>query len=85
MPPPHRVPGYVACDYLAREFEATVEGPPIVAALRECARAGVVGGAVYDGLVGLAARHAGVVLISRDERAIPTYRALGVPFEVISE
>lgn len=38
----------------------------------------VVGGSVYDALVGWVALAAELPLISRDERAIPTYRALGI-------
>ncbi|KDA05181.1 ribonuclease [Microbacterium sp. CH12i] len=45
--------------------------------------AGIAGGAVYDGLVGLAARAAGITLLSCDRRAAPTYRALGVDFRLV--
>lgn len=41
-------------------------------------RAGVRGGAVYDGLVGATASAHETVLLTRDERATATYRALGV-------
>ena len=51
---------------------------------RELARLGVVGGAVYDGLVALAARDAGLTLITRDARAIPTYQAVGVRAQVVA-
>ena len=44
---------------------------------------GIAGGAVYDALVGLAARAAGVPLATRDARALGTYTALGVEVEVI--
>jgi predicted nucleic acid-binding protein len=40
--------------------------------------AGIVGGAVYDGLVALAARDHGVPLATRDARARGTYDALGI-------
>lgn len=43
---------------------------------------GIAGGAVYDALVGLAAQAAGVVLITRDTRAIPTYTAVGATIEI---
>jgi predicted nucleic acid-binding protein len=46
---------------------------------------GIAGGAVYDALVGLAARAAGVPLATRDARALGTYAALGVEVEVIAE
>ena len=48
------------------------------------ARAGVLGGAVYDALVALAAKEAGVILLTRDARALATYQAVGVEFEIIS-
>lgn len=40
---------------------------------------GVAGGAVYDGLVALAALEHGLALATRDRRALGTYRRLGVP------
>lgn len=46
---------------------------------------GVAGGAVYDGLVALAARAAGVVLATRDVRAAATYEALGAEIELIAD
>jgi predicted nucleic acid-binding protein len=42
---------------------------------------GIAGGAVYDALVALAARAAPAPLLTRDARAIATYRALGVAVE----
>jgi PIN domain. len=45
---------------------------------------GVSGGAVYDALVGLAAKENGCVLATRDGRARATYEALGVQVEVVS-
>ncbi len=41
-------------------------------------QSGVVGGAVYDALVGWAARCAELPLLTRDARALPTYRSLGI-------
>lgn len=46
---------------------------------------GVAGGAVYDALVGLAARAHGAPLLTRDARADGTYRSLGVDTEVPAE
>ena len=51
---------------------------------RELARCGVSGGATYDGLVALAARENGAVLVTRDARARVTYEALGVDVEVLT-
>ncbi len=47
------------------------------------ARAGVIGGATYDGLIALTALEHDVELLSRDSRAARAYRALGVRFELI--
>jgi toxin FitB len=52
---------------------------------REFARRGIAGGATYDGLVALAARERGAVLVTRDARARSTYEALGVSTEVLSD
>lgn len=42
----------------------------------------IAGGAVYDALVGLAARAASAPLLTRDARADGTYRSLGVVIEI---
>lgn len=47
------------------------------------ASAGIAGGAVYDGLVALAARTAGIPLLSCDRRATGTYAALQVEVRLI--
>ena len=46
--------------------------------LAELADSGLAGGAVYDGLVAAAAREHDLPLVTRDRRALPTYRRLGV-------
>lgn len=51
---------------------------------RECADMGVAGGAVYDGLVGVAARSHEVTLATRDARARATYEAIGVRVEFLA-
>jgi toxin FitB len=45
---------------------------------------GIAGGAVYDALVGLAAREAGLPLATRDRRAASTYAALKVGVELVA-
>ncbi|MGH2719856.1 MAG: type II toxin-antitoxin system VapC family toxin [Actinomycetota bacterium] len=45
--------------------------------------AGIAGGSVYDALVGAVAVEHGLPLASRDVRALPTYRALGVRLELL--
>jgi predicted nucleic acid-binding protein len=44
----------------------------------------IAGGSVYDALVGAAAVEHGLTLVSRDRRAMDTYRALGVTVETLS-
>lgn len=51
---------------------------------RELARLGISGGAVYDALVGAAARQHRRPLVSGDARARPVYEALGVEIELIA-
>jgi len=57
--------------------------PESVRALATLAEAGIAGGAVYDGLVALAALSAGIPLLSCDRRALPTYSALSVRVEIM--
>jgi predicted nucleic acid-binding protein len=52
---------------------------------RELEQRGVSGGATYDGLVALAAREHGAVLITRDARARSTYEAVGAEVEVLHQ
>lgn len=52
--------------------------------LAEFVAAGLAGGAIYDGLVGAAAREHRLPLITCDKRAEPTYRALGVGYELLA-
>ncbi len=67
------------------EFAASAPLPPDIAqdAISTFAREGIGGGGVYDGLVGLAAKAAGVTLLSCDRRALATYAALGVDVRLI--
>lgn len=44
----------------------------------------IAGGSVYDALVGATALQHGRTLVSRDRRALDTYRALGGEVEMIS-
>lgn len=55
------------------------------ALLPKFASLGIAGGSVYDALVGAAAAESGLVLLTRDARALPVYRALQVDVEVIRD
>lgn len=74
-----RSPAEVAV-LLAHDFPATAFLPAEAAAALgpELARLGISGGAVYDALVGAAARGHARSLLSGDARARPVYEALGV-------
>jgi hypothetical protein len=52
--------------------------------LRSLAQLQIAGGAVYDALVGAAAKEAGRVLLSGDARAADIYRQLGVDFRLLT-
>jgi predicted nucleic acid-binding protein len=45
---------------------------------------GIIGGSVYDALVGQASAANGRTLLTRDRRAERTYRSLGVKYRVIA-
>jgi predicted nucleic acid-binding protein len=68
-----------AADVIDCGFRRTLTLPTEVAeeVHLELAQAGIAGGAVYDALVGLAAKTNGAVLATRDKRAFPTYQAVG--------
>jgi toxin FitB len=66
-------------------FDAPAVLAPDVAASvpRLLAPLGVAGGSVYDAIVALAARDAGLPLATRDRRAASTYAALRVDVELV--
>lgn len=74
-----------AIHLLARDFPASgFLGEAEAAGLGgELAELGISGGAVYDALVGAAARQHQRKLVSADARARPVYEALGVEVERI--
>lgn len=49
----------------------------------EFAAVNVAGGAVYDALIALTARHHRSTLLTRDSRAAATYAAFGVDYELV--
>jgi len=52
-------------------------------AVTELTDTGIMGGALYDGLIALSARSAGATLISLDRRAAATYRRCGTAFRLL--
>jgi hypothetical protein len=85
LPGDARVTGTDAVRLLEANFGAVVAAPAseLAALPALLAPLGIVGGAVYDALVGLAARAADIPLVTRDARALGTYAALGVGVEVV--
>jgi predicted nucleic acid-binding protein len=86
LPPPQRVAPALAADYLSETFAL----PPVVLSpdgherlLGLAAGAPIIGGAVYDALVGATANEAGATLLTLDRRATAAYRLLGVDYQVI--
>ena len=82
--PARRTPATVA-RLLAADFPHSrfLGAEATEALLAELQTAGIAGGAVYDALVGASAREHGIVLATRDRRALETYRALDVRLEVL--
>jgi hypothetical protein len=85
LPGDARVGGADAVRLLGANFGAAVAAPAseLAALPSVLAPLGILGGAVYDALVGLAARAAGIPLVTRDARALGTYAALGVDVEIV--
>jgi len=81
-----RLPGdaRLSADDAARLLDArftaplTLSGPAAQQVHVTLSRLGIAGGAVYDGLVALAAKEHGMALATRDARARGTYDAVGV-------
>ena len=85
LPPPHRLSPAMALRLEVGNFPDSrfLSAADAAKLLREFVAAGLAGGALYDGLVGAAARQHRLTLITCDKRAEPTYRALGVSYELL--
>ena len=86
MPEPFRMDAATVSEYAVRQWRGRIILPD--AALYEsftatAASAGVVGGGIYDALVGLTAAKAGHELLSLDLRAERTYRSLGIDYRLL--
>lgn len=87
LPPPFRTTADVAHDFIERNFQERIVALPegrLTHVLAELARLHVVGGAVYDALIGMTAREAGASLVSFDRRAKDTYDRIGVEVELLA-
>lgn len=85
LPIPLRLSAEQAASVLAAAFpdECWLD-PTAMSVLRQrLADLGIVGGSVYDALVGQAAASNGRTLLTRDHRAERTYRALAVEYRFV--
>ena len=86
LPTPARRPPATVARLLAGSFPHTrfLSAQAAASLLAELATSGIGGGAVYDALVGACATEHGLVLATRDQRALETYRALAVRVELVA-
>ena len=86
MPAPFRIDAHIVSEWLQRSFPGRrlePAGDTRKKLTTVLAEQSLVGGAVYDALVAVAARDNSQALISYDRRAAATYARLGVAFELI--
>ena len=86
LPSPLRLNAASAAAIVAARLpraRVTLEAELHSSAPARLAAAGVSGGATYDGLIALSALEHDLELLSRDQRAARTYRALGVHFQLL--
>ena len=86
LPGDARLSAQDAARLLDARFETplTLSGPEAQQVHKTLGRLGIAGGAVYDGLVALAAKEHGLDLATRDARARGTYDAVGVKVILVS-
>ncbi len=87
LPPPARRTPEVVARLLAANFPESrfLSAGSAQALLGRLVPTEIAGGSVYDALVGATAVEHGLVLATRDRRALTTYRALGVQVEILPE
>jgi toxin FitB len=86
LPPPNRADATTTADVLGERLPATfvaLSANSCAKAPARLAAAGVAGGSTYDGLIALTALEHDLELLTRDRRAVRSYRALGVRFTLI--
>lgn len=87
LPVPHRAAANVVEVFLSERFPGpllTLRDREYRALLSTLSAVGLIGGTVYDALIGATAKRADAVLLTRDRRAIPTYEKIGVRYEVVN-
>jgi len=86
LPPPARRTPAVVARLLAQNFPETrfLGVERAAAVLRSLSDGGLGGGSVYDALVAATAVEHDLWLVSRDRRALDTYRAFGAEVELLA-
>lgn len=86
LPLPLRLTAEQASSVLAAAFPADcwIDAAGMRQLWERLAPLGIVGGSVYDALVGQAAALAGRTLLTRDRRAERTYQSLGVGYRFVT-
>lgn len=88
FPPPHRAAPRLVDSWLEDRFAVILPSPAVDDQrdlVRRLARAGRMGGGVYDALVALTAKAAGAVLVTADRRAVAAYELVGVEIRHLVE
>lgn len=86
LPPPVRVTPRSAWDYLRallHEPALVLSAGDVAKLLEQAVAGGVVGGAIYDALIGATAKRADATLLTRDRRALRAYQAVGVETDLV--
>ncbi len=85
LPGPARRPPAVIAKLLETNFPESrfLSSRATQALMKELKNGEIAGGAVYDALVGAAAREHGLALVTHDRRALDTYRSIGVEVETL--
>jgi predicted nucleic acid-binding protein len=88
LPAPHRAKADTVVAALDKRLSSTcvtLDASCCATAPARLAKAGVSGGATYDGLIALTALEHDLELLTRDRRAVRSYRALGIRFTVMEQ
>lgn len=86
LPAPYRQEPATVLEWIAEEFPTWLPYPvpdAVKTMLNVVGDSGLRSGAVFDALIATAALEAGLGLLTADERALPTYRRVGVAVEMV--
>lgn len=86
LPAPRRVPPELAARLLTEHFgrpSLVLKAAGYESTFQLAAERGIVGGAVHDAVVAATALNAGATILTLDEHAAATYRAVGADYELL--